>query len=136
MKKKKRSNLRKASVKKKVLVKKKSARAKTSKKNINKKRTSSKAQQMLRSIPEDHLCFWLCDGRILRSLRDLVDALNNMADEVFFYHVNQEKNDFANWINEVIQDKTLAKKINKTKSKAALIRHIKSRVVALEKQVK
>jgi len=57
------------------------------------------------------------DGSKLRDLRDLAFALGTMADDVFWHHANDARNDFANWINDVIKDKELANRIKGIKDR-------------------
>jgi hypothetical protein len=57
--------------------------------------------------------FYLNNGKELNSLRALYDEIHHMPDVVFFHHVTPERNDFANWVKDVIGDKTLAAKIAK-----------------------
>lgn len=52
--------------------------------------------------------FWCCDGRILRNMGDLRDAFATMTEETFAYHVNAVKNDFHNWVRDVLNDSVLA----------------------------
>jgi len=59
--------------------------------------------------PEQY--FRVKDGRIVKSLKDLVDVLNQIDDETFYHHVNVEKNDFANWVRDVLQDLYLANQL-------------------------
>ena len=54
-------------------------------------------------------CFWTTDGRVISNLIELQQALGDMADEVFVHHVTKEKNDFADWIENVLGDVELAK---------------------------
>ncbi len=51
----------------------------------------------------DQYVFWCHDGRVLRNLRELKDALEMMSDENYAYHANKDKNDFSNWIKEVFK---------------------------------
>ena len=62
--------------------------------------------------------FVTCDGRQLRSIFELVDALDSMSDDAYYYHVNEERNDFSAWIEGSLQEPKLA----------AAIRDITSRV--------
>ena len=55
--------------------------------------------------------FVLCDGRKLKSAKELADTLQLINDDMFKYHVTDTKNDFANWINDVFGESELAKKI-------------------------
>jgi len=67
-------------------------------------------KKVLGEVPEMYH-FFLKDGRKLKSLHELINAFDEMSDEVFHYHVNEEKNDFANWINDVMDEKKLASEI-------------------------
>ena len=54
------------------------------------------AQRFLSKVPEEHV-FYCQDGRILKDMKELGEALAVMADETFAYHANTEKKDFGNW---------------------------------------
>ncbi len=64
--------------------------------------------------PENN--FWLCDGRALKSLKELAAALETMEEAVWDFHVTPEKNDFANWIEDVFEQKSLGAAIRRVKS--------------------
>ena len=74
-------------------------------------------------------CFWTNDGKIIANLVELRDTLEHMADEVFEHHVNKSKNDFADWIQYVLGDVELAKKIRAFKkaqtARGAVVAHLK-----------
>ena len=76
--------------------------------------------------------FWLVDGRVLRNLRELDDALGSISKEAFSHHANKERNDFANWVRDVVKDKDLADSLEETKSRAAMIDHVERRLEFLE----
>ncbi len=61
-------------------------------------------------------CFWACSGKILKNLKELKDALQTMDKKTFEHHVNKTKNDFAKWINDVLMDAELSKKLAKIKT--------------------
>ena len=90
---------------------------KTSTKKAVKKKTTQ--PKVLRPAPSKSY-FFLGSGEAIKSVKGLADALEKMPEEVFKHHVNQEKNDFANWIEHVFEDKTLAKKIGKDKKNIRL----------------
>ena len=48
------------------------------------------------------------EERTLRSLDDLSEAINLIDPETFQQHVNAEKNDFANWVQNVFGEEKLA----------------------------
>lgn len=66
--------------------------------------------------PDDQ-CFWTTDGQILKSLEDLVFAFGSMDETVFVYHANEDKNDFAEWVEHVLADTACADDLRKTTSK-------------------
>ncbi len=59
--------------------------------------------------------FWVNDGRILSNLIELKDALESMDESIFAHHVSKEKNDFADWIEHVLEDVELASTLRKSK---------------------
>ena len=77
---------------------------------------------LVNAAPEE--CFWTCDGRIFANLKELSDGLKEMNDEVFSYHCNKNKNDFAVWIEQALKNEKLAKKIAKTKNRLVMAKKI------------
>ncbi len=74
---------------------------------------------------QDHF-FVLKNGQKLRSMQELADELEVMDDSVFSHHVNEQKNDFAAWINDVLNLKELSQNLvslNNKKQMASLIRN-------------
>lgn len=55
--------------------------------------------------------FFVCDGTVLKNLKELEVALMKMSYDTFSYHVNQDRNDFSAWIHNVLGDEELAKLI-------------------------
>lgn len=74
-------------------------------------------------------CFWTNDGRILENLADLHLAFGSMDDEIFLHHVTKEKNDFADWVEYVLQDMQCASDLRKAKQRVQaekiLMKHLK-----------
>jgi hypothetical protein len=79
--------------------------------------------------------FWVCNGQVLRNIHELASAIENMNDGTFFYHVNDEnnKNDFAQWILDVIQDGELAHKLKKIRNRKRYGEIIRARIKELER---
>jgi hypothetical protein len=69
--------------------------------------------------------FYFKNGIVLRSINDLVNALSIIPDDIFYYHVNSAKNDFANWIRYVIGDVMLADEISEIYTRDELLRFLK-----------
>ena len=88
-------------------------------------RTSIK--KFSRDIP-DNFCFWTSDGRTLRNLADLANALREMNDGVFKHHVNVERNDFAKWIEEILGEPVFARKMRTMKSRLTALRSVEAEI--------
>jgi len=61
------------------------------------------------AVPEEH--FVTADGRVLRNLWELHVFLKDASQEAFSHHVNEHKNDVADWIMGSVGDKALAEGI-------------------------
>ena len=68
--------------------------------------------------------FYVSDGTVIKNLKELPDALRNMSPEAFNSHVNEEKNDFYNWVNDVFEHASLARKIKTTKRKETMAKKV------------
>lgn len=85
-------------------------KAKTAKKRVTKKKAA------IKQAPQDKV-FFLIDGRTLRDIKELADSLDEMADHVYYHHVTEERNDFAQWIHDVFKDAELAEKLRESTGK-------------------
>jgi len=106
-------------VSKKAGVKKMAVKKVTLKKGVKKTTARSKNKKMKSAgliCATDEHCFWTTDGRVLKSLADLVFAFGSMEETVFIYHANETKNDFADWVEYVLKDAACAEDLRKTKS--------------------
>jgi len=63
---------------------------------------------------DEHSYFYATNGAVLKNLKDMVHFLNKSDEETFFSHVNVEKNDLASWARNVLKEKRLANKMEKT----------------------
>jgi hypothetical protein len=81
-----------------------------------------------------HLAFWFSNGVIVRSLRELAKALETLDNDVFHYHVNNDKNDIYNWVVDVFGDDVLAEKIRDETNRRELARKIRAHIKELEKE--
>ncbi|MCA9353773.1 hypothetical protein KC842_02795 [Candidatus Nomurabacteria bacterium] len=80
------------------------------------KRTSRSSKKPL-VVSGGEFAFWSNDGRVLSSLLDLYNALDEMSEDTYSYHVNPEKNDFSIWVAEVLCDKSCARDLSKAKTR-------------------
>jgi len=81
---------------------------------------------------EDDKRFWCQDGKVIKSLKDLEEALNNMTDDTFRHHSGEERNDFSNWIREVVGDEKLARDVSKARSRIQASKAVAQRVSFLQ----
>ena len=61
--------------------------------------------------------FRLINGQKIKNLFGLVYALDRVSDEIFYHHVNEQRNDFSNWVRDIFKQKKLAEDISKVRSK-------------------
>jgi hypothetical protein len=66
--------------------------------------------------------FFLHEGGELKSLEELFIELQAMEPRVWEHHVNAERNDFANWVRDVMGDRYLAHKISNVTAKDDLLK--------------
>jgi hypothetical protein len=92
------------------------------------------ASRRLGDVPDDKH-FWCHDGRFLRNLRELENALNDMSDEIFHYHSGEGRNDFSKWIREVVGDEKLANDLGKAKSRVQASQAVAQRISFLESKI-
>ncbi|OYT32759.1 hypothetical protein B6U93_00605 [Candidatus Woesearchaeota archaeon ex4484_78] len=85
-------------------------------------------RKILGQAPERHE-FILSDGRRLKNIYQLVDELETMTEDVFRQYVNEFKNDFANWIEDVFEDKSLADELRQIEDRLETQRAILKELV-------
>jgi hypothetical protein len=78
------------------------------------------------------VAFWVCNGAVIRNIYELANNVESMTDEAFAFHVNDEKNDFMNWVKDILGDKDLAKKLAKIRDKNKYLDAVKRRIKQLE----
>ncbi len=69
---------------------------------------------------EGPLAFWLHNGTVMKNLKDLQNSLSSMAHDIFTFHVHDGNNDFANWVEHVMQEPDLAKKLRRFKTQKTM----------------
>jgi len=89
----------------------------------------------LEDVPERY-AFLLKDGRKLLNVEQLSKALADMEHDVFYHHVTPERNDFHNWIRDIVLDLELAEKILNAKNPAYAKKVIDERIKFIKSQIK
>ncbi len=75
--------------------------------------------------------FYTKDGITITSMEELAGAIKTFDDETFFHHVNEERNDFANWARDVIGDFVLANRMKRVRKQATLNKIVSARIAEL-----
>ncbi|MBW2975233.1 hypothetical protein KY366_05940, partial [Candidatus Woesearchaeota archaeon] len=91
------------------------------------------AKRILRDVPPEK-SFWTNDGFVMTNINDLLDGLNKMDEDTFKCHVNNNRNDFYDWINKAIFDTKLADDLREVKVRKIYIKRIKKRIRTLRRQ--
>lgn len=92
------------------------------------------AKRLLADVPEEYV-FRCRNGHILRNLKELGDEFNIMPDESYVFHANAEKNDFTNWLRDIIKDEKLANDLQKATNQAHAARLVTSRISTLSRRL-
>jgi hypothetical protein len=80
-------------------------------------------------VPEQY-SFFLHDGKVLRNLNDLIISLDAMSDDIYNFHANSSKNDFSNWVRDIIGEPELSLGLlskNRMHAKAEIINFLRKR---------
>jgi hypothetical protein len=84
-------------------------------------------KKILGKSPEQYT-FNLSDGRKLKSVYELIDELETMSDDTFRHYVTDMENHFANWVEHVFSEKTLADEMrhirNRIDTQRAILKHL------------
>lgn len=91
-------------------------------KTIKKKSDNKKTKTLIESPPDKQ--FILRTGQRLKNLKELYTFLKNVDEAIFNHHVNRNKNDFANWIRDVLKEKELSTQLKKIKNKQETLKVI------------
>ncbi len=89
------------------------------------------AKKILSNVPDERV-FYVSNGKVLKNLKDMAKELEKMSLNTFHTHVNPYKNDFANWVNDVIGDSVLSDEIRKLKTRKSMTRHVNMRIKQLK----
>lgn len=84
--------------------------------SIHPKKVSVKTLKPLAQAYNDK-CFWVENGPVLSNLRDLNRALTAMTEKQYEHHVHSSRNDFAQWVEQVLADKECADSLRKADSR-------------------
>jgi hypothetical protein len=87
-------------------------------------------EKLLVKVPAEYV-FYCHDGSVFTDLRELAEGLEAMSDETFAYHSNLEKQDFSNWVRDVIGDEELANDLAKEINRLQAAEYLVARIALL-----
>ena len=85
---------------------------------------------MLQDVKPEHT-FWLKTGKGIKNTAELGRELKQMSNEVFSHHVNERKNDFADWTKACVKDEKLAALLKTTKNQQRAAAIVERRIQEL-----
>jgi hypothetical protein len=95
--------------------------------------TKEVAKKILADVPDEKR-FWLADGRYLKNMAELDAALVHLAPETYKTHSNENKSDFANWVQDVMGDDDLAGNLRKCTTREQASRAVAGRIQYLKRR--
>jgi hypothetical protein len=92
--------------------------------NFATKEEPTKPKIMLKGIvlTDTSKFFYTKNGTALKSLEELKNALSSMDEETFSYHVNNSKNDFANWTLYCLDEPEIASAMLKSTTRMEMLK--------------
>ncbi len=88
-------------------------------KKVVAKKSSKAVQKVGLVCAEGEHCFWSNDGQIFSTLADLQGALLTISDDTYAHHTSDGRNDYADWVEFVLLDKSCANSLRKAKGRKA-----------------
>lgn len=79
----------------------------------------SSSEKKIKQVDGD-LRFFAANGQVIGSIEELSQCISTFDVHILNHHINDERNDFADWVENVFENKTLAKKLRKAKSREEL----------------
>ncbi len=93
--------------------------------------TPMEAERILCDVPEEKH-FKLKIGAKIANIKELHEMLEIISDRNFMQHVTKNRNDFANWIRNVVYDSELADMMQKADTRKKALYVLCSRIDMLE----
>ncbi|MBI2141798.1 hypothetical protein HYU16_05255 [Candidatus Woesearchaeota archaeon] len=81
---------------------------------------------------EPELALWLNNGATVKSLKELATALKKMKAADYKEHVNEERNDIAEWVKEIVNDDKLAGQLRSAKGRLQAARYVEKEILNLK----
>jgi len=95
--------------------------------------SSEVARIYLRDVEPMWKAFWFHMHLVAKNLEEFAAGMDQISDDIFAYHASGQKNDLAAWVQEVIGDSVLARRLETVSSKAETARVLHERVAELQR---
>lgn len=92
---------------------------------------SKEAHPVLKDVHED-FHFLTHEGDPIANVAQLLDYIKDLDEQTFKVFVNEEKNDFYNWIKFIVKDDVLADKIQHIKNKKDVTAELMNRILEIK----
>ncbi len=96
--------------------------------------TKTTAGERLADVPQEKQ-FWCADGRVLKNLAELRAALTEMSEDTFRHHSSEMRNDFSNWVRDVIGEEKLSRDLQKSQTRTQAAKAVADRVAWLKGKI-
>lgn len=96
--------------------------------------SKEEAERRLGDVSDDKR-FWCQDGKSIRNLRELGEALVDISDDTYRHHSGEGRNDFSKWTREVVGDEKLASDLGQAKSRIQASQAVAKRISFLESKL-
>lgn len=90
---------------------------------------------MIDVIAPEKDAFVLKNGGRIRSISELITSLKKMPAQLYNFHVRGNRNDFAYWIENKLQMKSLAKEIRKAENRAGMVKILQKHPLVKPKKI-
>lgn len=94
-------------------------------------KTNSK--NLKKNCPPENV-FYVCNGTVLNNLDEMLTELEKMDEGSFRHHVNESKNDFSNWMNDIFREAELADKIRNVMDKKKIVEIVRTTYAPAKKK--
>ncbi|MBI2143188.1 hypothetical protein HYU20_02500 [Candidatus Woesearchaeota archaeon] len=93
--------------------------------------TTTESETAVKEEAEPELALWLSNGTAVTGLKELAAALKKMSAADYKEHVNPERNDIAEWVQEILHDNGLARKLRQARGKMQAAKAVEREINAL-----
>jgi hypothetical protein len=93
------------------------------------------AREYLRDIQPMWKAFWFHMHSVARNLEQFAVGLARISDEIYAYHASGQKNDLADWVQEVVGDAILARHLRSAKDRHDAADIVRVRVDELKRSI-